>query len=128
MLRIFRKRMNKNSSIYIQDIDVIYWQLSILSYISHLLNMKIKRFVLIIFYSFFCILTFSQEVLDTTKCVMFLNNKRVYAKEIEKGFQNGTIIYYSGESSVRSILLKYGEKYRNFGVYFFITRKKDEND
>jgi hypothetical protein len=90
--------------------------------------MTTKKYLLLVFCILLCNLAFSQQEIDTTKCIMFLDNKRVYAKEIYKGFENETIEYYSGASSVRDILLKYGEKYRNFELYFFVTRKKEKDE
>ena len=86
-----------------------------------------KKYVLLVFCTLVCNFSFSQQELDTTKCVFFLDNKKVYSKEIVKGYVNETIKWHFGTSSLRVILLKVGEKYRNYDdVRIYVTRKKDE--
>ena len=76
----------------------------------------------------FCGSVFSQESLDTTKCLFFVDNKQVFAKVIyyEYEYERGRLEYLSGDYSTRRILLKYREKYRNNQIMIFKTRKKDE--
>jgi len=73
-----------------------------------------------------CNLVFSQQELDTTKCIFFLDNKRVYTRDIMKGTENESIEFCYGTSSVRSVLLIAGEKYRNFAIFVYVTRRKNE--
>jgi len=89
-----------------------------------------KCMILIFFVLFiFHIPVFSQREIDTTKCIYFLDNVKVNNIDIYKGYINKTIEFYYGADSRRNVLLKIGEKYRNFEVYIYVTRnryKKDE--
>ena len=66
---------------------------------------------------------------DTTRRVYFLDDKRVSIKDIIKGQMTDTIEWRSATSSIRQILLNYGEKYRSFDrIDLYVTRKRDEED
>ena len=66
---------------------------------------------------------------DTTKYCFLLDSKRVSVTDIIKGHMNETIEWHYGINSTRQILLKFGEKYRNYNeLTMFVTRKKDEEN
>ena len=93
--------------------------------------MTLKKFLLLFYSIFLCVLTIAQEPIDTTKGVFFLDNKQVFAKVIYTEFENDPdrLEFRSGAISTRDILLWFGEKYRNYdSISVFITRKRDDEE
>jgi hypothetical protein len=81
----------------------------------------------------FCMPVFSQ--IDSVKTLFFVDGKRVFYSVIHNdladNYYNGTEFRYqflSGDGSRRIILLRYGEKYRNNTVYFYKTRKREDDE
>ena len=108
----------------------------------------IKKYVLVFFVTciLLCNLAFSQQqqsyiiefyvdttkhqmetTIDTVKTIFFLDGKKVSIKDIAKGVVTESIEWHSGGSG-RTVLLRYGEKYRNHDIHVYITRKRDEKD